>query len=273
MQFGQQGNKKISNFFGGIAVISKLIVIGLTLLEDDMKLFAAFTVVSLLCAGAVAQAADLPSRSIVKPAVATAGINWSGFYVGAHAGWTGVNDRQRLYSPTFALGISNSDSGFLGGLHAGYNFQSGKMVYGVEADVSTTTLNKRFGIGAPFVATTGTIKLDFEGSIRGRLGYAMFDRGLLYGTAGVAIGHFKNSYRSAAPFAESVTSTRVGLTVGAGFEYAVTRNLIARTEYRYTDWLPHTNNLNVWLAPPGRSRSHTGQHQVTVGLSYLFGGP
>ena len=120
--------------------------------------------------------------------------------------------------------------------------------------------------------TFGNVKLDWQGSIRGRLGFAAFDRGLIYATGGVAFGSFKNHYNSGLPFIESVSNTRVGWTLGAGFEYAVTNNLIARAEYRYTDYGRHTNNLNVWLSPPGTSRINVTQNQVTVGLSYLFGG-
>jgi len=222
-----------------------------------------------------ASAADL-GRPAAAPVYAKAPpldvpFSWTGFYVGGHVGWAGIDDSQALSSPTFALTVPNSPSGLIGGGHAGYNWQINQWVLGVETDFDGTSINSTYGIGAPFVDTTGTERLDWQGSLRGRAGVA-FDKALFYGTGGWAYGHFTDSYDTAGPtFHQSVSSNRDGWTVGAGIEYAFLPNFTGRVEYRHTDWGTHTNNLNVFLAPPGVSNDRVTENQVTLGLSYKFG--
>ena len=89
-----------------------------------------------------ATAADLP-RPAPAPtapvAYAPAAIyNWSGFYIGAHAGGDFGNSS---WSDPFT-GASNtfSSTGFLGGAQLGANYQLNMLVLGVEGDFSWTNL-------------------------------------------------------------------------------------------------------------------------------------
>ena len=52
--------------------------------------------------------------------------NWAGFYIGGNAGY-GFTDVDNL---------SLDLDGFAGGGHAGFNFVSGNIVYGLEGDIS-----------------------------------------------------------------------------------------------------------------------------------------
>ena len=93
-----------------------------------------------------ASAADLPARMPVKAPVPAAVVwNWTGFYIGVHAGaawndaaFTDIGDD--IPSPNRApLGTEfwkPHRAGFAGGGQIGYNFQSGNVVYGLEADFS-----------------------------------------------------------------------------------------------------------------------------------------
>src|SRR5262245_9868819 len=108
--------------------------------------------------GAPALAADMPVKA--RPAPAVAVYNWTGFYVGANAGYTwGGSDAVNLVStPTFLVGppllgpqgqvtsrtfwdaangvLNPKANGFIGGGQIGYNRQfSDRFVAGVEADV------------------------------------------------------------------------------------------------------------------------------------------
>jgi outer membrane immunogenic protein len=193
---------------------------------------------------------------------------WTGFYAGVQGGWSGIDDKQALSSPTFALPVHDSPDGGVFGGHAGYNFQAGKIVFGVEGDFEGNTTDSKFVIGTPFVNTTGSERLEWQASVRGRLGWAV-DRALLYGTGGWAVGQFSDKYNTAGTtFHETVDSTRNGWTLGGGIEYALGHNLSARVEYRYTDWGNHTNHLNVFLAPPGISKDEITEQTVRVGISY-----
>jgi outer membrane immunogenic protein len=232
--------------------------------------------VALVAIGvAPALAADLPARTYTKAAPVVAQVyNWTGFYVGAQVGWSEIRDSQVLSSPTFVLPVASRVDGVVGGGHVGYNFQASQFVFGVEGDIEGSSTNNTYVIGAPFATGTfGTNKLDWQGSLRGRAGIAV-DRVLFYGTAGWAFGSFNDGYAlPGTPFIQSVSSTRNGWTAGGGVEYALASSWTARVEYRYTDWGTYTNNLNVFLSPPGTSVDKVTQQTVRVGVSYKFGGP
>jgi outer membrane immunogenic protein len=116
-------------------------------------------------------------------------------------------------------------------------------------------------------ADGGNVSIVFEqnwlASVRARLGYAVDDV-LFYGTAGWAISNI--DYGVTVPsdtFSDSLTHN--GWTAGAGAELAVTDQLTARLEYRYTDFGAEaltvgTESLQI--------EPHT--HAVRAGLSWRF---
>src|SRR5476649_520170 len=87
---------------------------------------------------------------------------------------------------------SASASAWLAGAQAGYNWQRGSVVYGLEADISgtglkstmNTTLQSLF-VPPPTAFTTSSI--DWYGTVRGRLGWATGPV-MFYGTGGLAYG-------------------------------------------------------------------------------------
>ena len=67
-------------------------------------------------------------------------FNWAGFYIGGNVGGLWSTDSVDVLSPdfyTFDPGRTNtlSPSGIVGGVQAGYNYQSGNWVFGGEVDV------------------------------------------------------------------------------------------------------------------------------------------
>ena len=107
------------------------------------------------------------------------------------------------------------------------------------------------------------------GSVRGRVGYAV-DRFLIYGTAGWAWGDVTTGYAllGAPPFAVS-PGTRSGWTVGAGLDYAFTKNVFGRIEYRYTD-LGTTSFLSV-PTNSGEAGNKVTFSDIRAGIAYKFG--
>src|ERR1700730_12687662 len=99
-------------------------------------------------AGPVA-AADLPARTYTRAPYVDPAYHWTGFYLGVNAGgaW-GRSDAATttIFSPkgysattnTGAIEIAGAQrlnsSGITGGLTAGYNWQSGNIVFGLESD-------------------------------------------------------------------------------------------------------------------------------------------
>jgi opacity protein-like surface antigen len=82
------------------------------------------------------------------------------------------------------------------------------------------------------VGGAGTTRIDWQGSFRGRLGFAA-DKALFYGTGGLAFGDVSHTYTNLLTgVAETISGLRTGWTAGAGVEFAVMPNLLARVEYR-----------------------------------------
>ena len=126
-------------------------------------------IVALTAVGTVAaQAADLPTRKEAPaPVFVPPPFTWTGFYVGLNAGGI-LTQRQpfgaTLFDPDadvrwrlphrsdFPGGLGSGNTGFIGGGQAGYNWQTGAFVLGVETDFQGTTLSKTFNnVGVSFV--------------------------------------------------------------------------------------------------------------------------
>jgi outer membrane immunogenic protein len=122
----------------------------------------------------------------------------------------------------------------------------------VEADFNYVDLQSSRG-GSTTVAffrgVTGsynfasTSKIDWFGTLRGRLGFVPTERLLIYATGGLAYGEVKTNISNSEVFSDGVsrlflganTDVRVGWTAGAGLEYAFTSNWTLRGEYLYVD--------------------------------------
>jgi outer membrane immunogenic protein len=201
-----------------------------------MKKILMAGVAAVVMAGAPALAADAPGRPYYKAAPAYAPLfNWSGFYFGGHIGgqWARVTDR------TFGGGDPDP-SGWVGGILAGYNWQAGPWVVGVEGDAGWgSTSGSNVGTGG--VITNADVR--FVGNVRARLGWA-FDRVLLF----VAGGGSWANMRVTQVGGSTATNTHSGWTIGTGVDFAVTPNLVLRAEYLYADYGTET----YALAAPAR---------------------
>ena len=190
------------------------------------------------CFGAgTAVAADLPLKA--PPAAAGPSYAWSGFYVGAHAGYAFSSDKYD-FDPAFAtaLGLGGVDlfgsRGFSGGFLTGYNVLFGeRWLVGVEADWSWQDIKSEFTGDPNFVTLNLDTKQDWAASLRARLGYFVTPGTLVYGTAGWAwskVDISVNSFVAAAADSANIN----GFQGGVGVETALTSNLHARLEYLQT---------------------------------------
>lgn len=210
-------------------------------------LAAAMTVA--LGAGGGARAAEPVPFTPAAPVI----YDWSGPYVGLSAGasWD-------TFSSVFGVAPVRLDfdaTGFTGGAFAGINFQHERFVYGLEADVSFSTADETRSIaGIPV-----TVGNDWFSTLRGRVGYGA-DRFLLYGTGGLAIGDVSVSVPGV-----SAGDTKVGWTIGAGLEAALTDNITLRGEYLYTDFGKASGTV---AGTPFASEFDS--HTVRAGVTYRF---
>ena len=284
-----------------------------------MKFLAAILVASFGATSALA--ADLPVRTYTKaPAYVEPGYNWSGFYIGGNAGYgwgraatdgtqTGTQSVSEFVAfsgvlragfpvvtplaTTPVTGRANVN-GFIGGGQAGYNWQRGTWLFGLETDIqgsgergsSDVCLVAGCAIGTGLF--TANYKLDWFGTARGRVGFLPTDRVLLYATGGLAYG----GVSATAPLIPlSWGSTRAGWTVGAGAEVAIDRHWSVKLEYLYMDLgdvgsgSTTTTNVVTQLGVPVRFNTVTTttltsafntrftDNILRVGVNYRFDAP
>ncbi|TGQ27322.1 outer membrane protein, partial [Mesorhizobium sp. M00.F.Ca.ET.216.01.1.1] len=157
-------------------------------------------------------------------------FDWTGACIGVNAGGGFSNFKHPLDSGGVTSDFADiSASGFLGGVQAGYNWQSGQMVYGIEADFQASDVKATSSI---FFGPPLETKVEWFGTVRARIGYTPVDRFMVYGTGGLAYGKVKTELQFAGI---DSSKTKAGWTVGGGAEYAINSNWSLKSEYLYTD--------------------------------------
>jgi outer membrane immunogenic protein len=173
----------------------------------------AFGAAALIGLTVSAQAADLPygSRGPYTVNQPLNAYSWAGPYLGGNIGygWGSIDNN------------GAKASGFVGGVQAGYNWQNGPLVFGLEADIQASGANDTF---APWKFSN-----PWFGTVRGRVGYAVSNV-LFYGTGGLAFGELRGQ-----TFGVTETHTTAGWTVGGGAEFGFAPNWTAKIEYLYVD--------------------------------------
>lgn len=224
----------------------------------------------LLLAGSAAFAGDLPTRKgMLPPAPALPEFySWTGFYAGGQIGYSWASDRTRFVALNGALaGVAfdyNTD-GVVGGGHAGFNYQIGGVVLGIEGDVEAVDAKGGFNDALG----VGRVSRDWQASVRGRVGFAL-DRFMIYGTGGGAFTEY--NYRLSNPAtgaSETAQTSRGGWTAGGGVSYAFTDHLIGGVEYRYTDFGRFSRFARSAFLGLG-TEQETTTHAVRTSLSYKF---
>lgn len=252
-------------------------------------------ILSLLAATALTTAgvaADLPSRK-VAPAYIPPVFSWTGFYAGVNAGYA-FNGSTNLKNVTYGVGgysytanngygyTRHSDEGsFTGGAQIGYNYQMGSIVLGAEADFNYANVEKKHysdGLAYLYTGDEAAVKSQVQwfGTVRARVGFTPVDRLMLFVTGGLAYGQVKttgayydnvNSYG----FVGSKNDTRVGWTLGAGAEYAITNNITIKGEYAYVDLGDKRHTVGgLYTTEYLTWKDQNNFHVVRAGVNYKF---
>ena len=236
-------------------------------------------VIAFALASSAAAAADLPSYKAPPPPPSPPPPLWTGFYVGLNAGgvWGNSNNVRISSAPIYnpaglnpdivlraalsgsAIVGGNNNGGFIGGGQIGYNWQfyNGAAVGGIEADIQGIASNNSSRNVWNAVVTLngdplGTVfnvsnRLDYIGTVRGRLGWLFTPTLLVYGTGGLAYGGVQSSvgmlqFRDVNLGSQlfgltsgAYADTRVGWTAGGGLEWMFWPSWSAKVEYLYYD--------------------------------------
>jgi outer membrane immunogenic protein len=274
---------------------------------------AGWSLAGLLCAAfAPAMAADLPSYKDPlppPPALAAAPANFTGFYLGGFAGGTSGSAAQS-YSvdstwisanlPPLIPYLANAGSQGLGlrgadlGVEAGYGWKvAPNTIVGVYGDIGWSNLSgSRQTTGVfPIIPIPYQIdqKLssDWRGSLRVKAGFTPVDNLMIYGTGGLAFGHFNYSVgfwdSLVPPFlpgnefnSATFNAMRWGWTLGGGLEWAFAQNWSVGGEYRYTQYQSISGVSELQLQQPvstafiSHSARAIGLNSLRVGIGYHF---
>lgn len=217
---------------------------------------------------------------------------WSGPYIGAHVGYgRGDNSWRDFTDPVNQTSFPGPDAsyeigGLLAGGQVGYNWQRGRHVFGVEADVNWSDID---GAGAdivpPFTAAPGclqqtacTSEIEAFGTFTGRLGYTI-DNALVYAKGGAAWARethetgYKDANFPADQYWADPSQTRWGWSVGAGIELAFAEHWSLRAEYNYIDL--GSDRIQFTYSPDqtfaANAESELELHTFNIGLNYHFG--
>lgn len=158
--------------------------------------------------------------------------DWSGYYFGAHTGY-GITGMSSVIDSGGSDEVrQNSNNGLLVGFHAGYNWQSGDLVFGIEGDIAKAHWNKTSEGSLYAIEST----VEALASVRARIG---FDVGRfagrpvhLYATGGLAFvdaGFLLQSTDDET----SGSLNSFGAVAGAGFETRITDNITLGLEGLY----------------------------------------
>ncbi len=236
----------------------------------------ALAAVSLVAMCAAAMAADLSRPPVIQAPQPYAG--WSGFYLGLNVGGAIGNGRSdfSVGGATFAT-VNNSLPGAIGGAQAGFNWQTGMTVFGVETDFQAANLKGTLTApclalcGLPLTATYSQ-QVPWFGTVRGRLGVAS-SGWLIYATAGYAYARLEtDAFAAAGPASATIglRETRSGWTAGGGIEVTLTPGWSAKLEYLYLDLGRHSTTLAFVGVPAIVDDAHLTMNLVRAGVNYRF---
>ena len=209
--------------------------------------------------------------------------DWTGWYAGVNAG--GIRDDHAVKStasnnrfcPPGSCGFAkqtaqasiqgatgvfslNTD-GLTGNAQIGYNWLfADNWIAGFEADIdgnpdtnasqTDSSVNAVSGFPGHGVSTNllVTKKINYLGTVRGRLGYRVTPKFFVFGTGGLAYGHVKSESNISQSLVgvfggvatnfdadSSSSKTMPGWTAGGGFEWMFAKNWTAKAEYLYYD--------------------------------------
>jgi len=219
---------------------------------------------------------DTPTKDWTGFYTYTPTMDWTGFYAGLNGGFGFAHATANGTIAGFNASASQDLNGAVGGGQIGYNWRTGAIVLGIEADIQASgQSNDTLLCPASFCGVDFNLKnkLPWFATFRGRAGYA-FERFLVYATGGLAYAQL-NSTLSASAGGVTVdlvswSDTRPAWTLGAGVEFLVSRNWSTKLEYLYMD----TGNFQTSLAVPGigtlNPTLRVSDQIIRAGLNYRF---
>ena len=244
------------------------------------------------CAADLSSLKTLPEPLGVSP-TRESPLRWSGPHLGLVSGYATQNrgavcvNGSKTCSADVVTNIAAKPAGLIAGFEAGYDLRlKSDIVLGVEADLSLLPVSKTATEWeSAYYYHSSRSKYAALGTLRGRAGY-VFSSALMYVTGGLALAQVEDSfseynsdgtlYASANDGIVRHSAFKFGWALGAGAEYAFSKNWSVKGEYLHTQFAPTT--MDIGTAYYG-DRSKTGyiigkyRHSLDIfrtGLAYSF---
>jgi len=262
--------------------------------------FSAVAAVIAIAGFDAASAADLPARAYTKaPAMADPTYNWIGGYIGVNAGgaWGSSNSStSTVFSPAGyffpenvplvnGAGVQSiKPNGFTGGFEAGYNWQAGNFVFGIEGDIGSLHLSGNTSTAAAYSGKTcpnqcffvvSSAETNWLATTRGRVGVAA-NNWLFFVSGGAAFTNLKGAFSFAdnnpTTEAASLANIKAGYALGGGVEAALWSRWSVKAEYIYVNFgsASVTGALSQVPAQPMFHSIDLKASVARVGLNYRF---
>src|SRR6266404_2975959 len=275
------------------------------------KVTLTFAILGAFCACAFAGPEPMSSKEVMPVPVPPTSC-FEGWYFGIHGGGilTEFDSQTSAFEdtePPRSFGFSESafdetgrrrsDSTWEGGLHAGYNWQRGAWVFGLEVDIQGSNFERQDSALAFIDLPTdededfdhqysteihSTTKLDWYSTGRVRIGHTLGDRIMVFGTGGGAVGLtevsestdvFATTTEGGAKTAFLTNSNRDirgGWTGGGGFDFCLTPHIILNFTYLYVDLGDESVSSSALLTLPARFGVRTFDSETRARSDFQF---
>jgi len=272
------------------------------------KLTLTFAILGAFCACAFAGPEPMSSKEVMPVPVPPTSC-FEGWYFGIHGGgiWAQLDTETSAFEETTAPFLGGTENLFQstrkhdetsgeGGLHAGYNWQRGSWVFGLEVDIQGTDLRRNAqvfdfiqlpgGSSEEHVYTTAIdskVALDWYSTGRIRIGHTLGDRIMVFATGGGVVGltevsevtSVNESTRFGGVFSDQFSNNnrdiRGGWTGGAGIDFCLTPHIILNFTYLYVDLGDESAQTNVdFTSLPVRFGVRTFDSDTRVRADFKF---
>jgi len=217
--------------------------------------------------------AAMLAGGVSAPAIAQdADEAFTGFRIEAIGGYDKTSvDSDGDFSPNTVDRFDEGSGldGVLYGVGAGYDFSTGGIVFGAEAELSDSTGGESddngFGTGRRASFETGR-----DIYVGGRIGVLVSPRALIYAKGGYTNARYGLDADDASGTRREFSATLDGFRVGGGVEFALSENMFAKAEYRYSSY----SDLSVDVADTDVDFDdfdvNTDRHQLVAGVGFRF---
>lgn len=193
---------------------------------------------------------------------------FEGFHVEGLAGYD-VTKAGSSIDDDSTIDNDQSIDGFLYGVGAGYDFRMGNFVAGPEAEVTWSTAKTEFNNGDFEGFGIGNVKTNRDLYVGARLGYVVTPRTMIYAKGGYTNAKF--DVRNGNGTVVSNTDIDAdGWRIGAGIEQAVSKNVFAKLEYRYSNYEKGELDFRNDIPDSQRFDLDLDRHQVVAGVGVRF---